>query len=71
MFDKADNSDDVRLEQFKSDIKELQSKGVIVKLAYGGEEWGNSDISSKVCTILKNSSFCLRKCTNILKIIGR
>ena len=48
MFDKADNSDDIRLEQFKSDIKDLQSKGVIVKLAYGGEEWGNSDISNKV-----------------------
>ena len=54
MFDKADNSDDVRLEQFKSDIKDLQSKGVIVKLAYGGEEWGNSDITNKVTTILKN-----------------
>ena len=30
------------------DIKEIQSQGVIVKLAYGGEEWGNTDAEAKV-----------------------
>ena len=33
------------------DIQEIQSQGVIVKLAYGGEEWGNTDAEGKVYTI--------------------
>ena len=44
MFEKDDNSDVTRFEQLKADIKELQSKGVLVKLSYGGEEWGNTDL---------------------------
>ena len=36
------------LQQLKMDIKEIQSQGVIVKLAYGGEEWGNTDAEAKV-----------------------
>ena len=48
MYVKEDNSDETRLEQLKDDIKELQSKGVLVKLAYGGEEWGNSRADSQV-----------------------
>ena len=48
LYVKEDNSDETRLEQLKYDIKELQSKGVLVKLAYGGEEWGNSRADSQV-----------------------
>ena len=44
LFEKDDNSDVTRFEQLKADIKELQSKGVLVKLSYGGEEWGNTDL---------------------------
>ena len=44
MFEKDDNSDVTRFEKLKADIKELQSKGVLVKLSYGGEEWGNTDL---------------------------
>ncbi len=36
--------DDERIQDFKDDIAYLQSQGVLVKLAYGGEEWGNINL---------------------------
>ena len=34
--------DDERVVKLKADIAALRAKGTIVKLAYGGEEWGNT-----------------------------
>ena len=48
MYQKFDNSDMERLNQLKSDIKALQARGILVKLAYGGEEWGNTRVWHKV-----------------------
>ena len=66
MFEKDDNSDVTRFEQLKADIKELQSKGVLVKLSYGGEEWGNTDLlgsyQGRVYTI---QTFPTRYCISI------
>ena len=55
IFYKTDQSHIGQLEQLKSDIRDLQSNGVIVKLAYGGEEWGNTGVPVKV---LNSLSFC-------------
>ena len=49
LYQKSDDSDLQRIEQLKSDIKHLQSQGVLVKFAYGGEEYGNTDFYYKVC----------------------
>jgi hypothetical protein len=43
-----DGSDEARYEKLKTDIKGLQSKGVLVKMAYGGQEWGNTFVPTKV-----------------------
>ena len=48
LYQKNDDSDLMRLEQLKSDIKYLQSQGIKVKLAYGGEEYGNTYFYTKV-----------------------
>ena len=55
IFYKTDQSHIGQLEQLKSDIRDLQSHGVMVKLAYGGEEWGNTVVPVKVLNPL---SFC-------------
>ena len=57
LYQKEDNSDLQRLEQLKSDIKYLQSQGVLVKLAYGGEEYGNTNFLTKVCNTRQLRSF--------------
>ncbi len=36
--------DEVRLDKLKNDTRLLQDAGRLVKLSYGGEEWGNSGI---------------------------
>jgi len=48
LYRKSDDSDLQRIEQLKSDIKHLQSQGVLVKFAYGGEEYGNTDFYYKL-----------------------
>ena len=51
IFQKSDNSGLERLNRLKNSIKELQSKGVLVKLAIGGDEWGNTFVTTKVRNI--------------------
>ena len=49
LYRKSDDSDLLRIEEMKADIKYLQSHGVLVKLAIGGEEYGNTNFYIKVC----------------------
>ena len=51
LYQKSDDSDLQRIEKLKSDIAYLKSQGVLVKLAYGGEEYGNTYFAVKVCYI--------------------
>ena len=48
LYEKDDNSDLDRINQLKVDIKALQARGTLVKLAYGGEEWGNTEVPHKI-----------------------
>ena len=45
---KRDNVDAERLEELKMKIALLQSKGAFVKLAVGGQQWGNTFVKAKV-----------------------
>ena len=55
LYQKSDDSDLQRIEKLKSDIAYLKSQGVLVKLAYGGEEYGNTYFAVKVCNNKVNS----------------
>ena len=64
LFLKSDESDLQRFEQLKQDIKIVQSRGTLVKLAYGGEEWGNSKTFRK-------SAYWTEYTANFVSDIGR
>ncbi len=40
--------DDERIQDLRDDIGLLQAQGALVKMAFGGEEWGNPGAMSKV-----------------------
>ena len=67
LYQKSDDSDLQRIEKLKSDIAYLKSQGVLVKLAYGGEEYGNTYFAVKVCNIavrvveISNGGYKVRK----------
>ena len=67
LYQKSDDSDLQRIEKLKSDIAYLKSQGVLVKLAYGGEEYGNTYFAVKVCNIavrvveFSNGEYKIRK----------
>ena len=56
LFYKADNSDYVRLEELKRSIRKLQERGILVKLSYGGDEWGNLDVYEKTASWVQNNA---------------
>ena len=56
LFYKADNSDYVRLEELKRSIRKLQERGILVKLSYGGDEWGNLDVYEKTASWVRNNA---------------
>ncbi len=42
------------MEKLQNDIASLQSQGALVKLAYGGEEWGNIKPTENVFNLKKS-----------------
>ncbi len=53
----GNNLDDTRILELQNAVQMLQVQGALVKLAYGGEEWGNIElltpvsIKNLICTL--------------------
>ena len=37
-------------------IRKLQERGILVKLSYGGDEWGNLDVYEKTASWVRNNA---------------
>ena len=60
IFQKSDGSGLEHWNNLKSAIKDVQARGVLVKLAVGGDEWGNTYVTTKVIKYQLHYFFCIR-----------
>ena len=70
LFYKADNSDNVRLEELKRSIGKLQERGILVKLSYGGDEWGNLDVYEKTASMARTNADVMARTIEELGLDG-
>ena len=70
LFYKADNSDYLRLEELKRSIGKLQERGILVKLSYGGDEWGNLDVYEKTAPWARNNADVMARTIEDLGLDG-
>ena len=59
IFQKSDGSGLEHWNNLKSAIKDVQARGVLVKLAVGGDEWGNTYVTTKVIKYQLHYFFCI------------